>query len=192
MWDTSQCVAARAGWTVMLADTRGDAVPAAANPPSVPGTGPAQRPGTAATIAHAASSLPGIPPQPLSNAARQQWLRVRQTGAASGGHTAWRRHLNSQSVMVWAQEGAEERRAGVERSDGEGASGPLTQRHVRAFRSSGGLDWVRMSQARSLEVGFDLASVAALPFGAKLEWFRSQVRAQVVRGPCAKWMWACW
>lgn len=88
--------------------------------------------------------------------------------------------MDSHNQLVWVREATEE-----ERDEGEAVSGPLAQQYVRALGSSGGLDWVRVSQARGLAAGFDLASVAALPFSAKLEWFRSQVRGALLSRPLA-------
>lgn len=89
--------------------------------------------------------------------------------------------MDSHNQLVWVREATEE-----EHEEGETVSGPLAQQYVRALGSNGGLDWVHVSQARGLAAGFDLASVAALPFSAKLEWFRSQVRGALLNRPLAR------
>lgn len=113
-----------------------------------------------------------MPTQGLNYAARQQSFAVRQANTAGGQRVAWTRQRDSRNHLVWVRQATEE--DGTPSGD-DGTPTP-GQRYVRTFGSNGQLDWVRASQARGLDVNFDLAQIASLPFQAKLEWFRSQVR----------------
>lgn len=143
----------------------------------VPTGGPPAPPVPPPAAAAASPPIPGVPTQGLDYTARQQSFAVRQANTAGGRRVAWTRQRDSRNRLVWVRQATEEDGT----PSGEDGTPTPGQQYVRTFGSNGQLDWVRASQARGLDVPFDLAHIASLPFQAKLEWFRSQVRCGGLR-----------